>query len=102
MSVLITYHCIISNSQQAHHRDKCVIRDITGCVSDTDDIGWLDMLNGWLFRKWQLLVPRLIGQCIDELHRDAVQTALKAAGIPTAVHYPIPSKIGRASCRERV
>ena len=23
-------------------------------------------------------------------NRDAVQTALKAAGIPTAVHYPIP------------
>ena len=67
MSVLITYHCIISNPQQAHYRDKCVIRDIASCISDTDDIGGLNVLNGWLFRKWQLLVPRLIGQCINKL-----------------------------------
>src|SRR5690554_5780605 len=32
-------------------------------------------------------------------NRDAVQQKLQEAGIPTAVHYPIPLKIGRASCR---
>ena len=67
MSVLITYHCIIPNSQQTHYRDKCMIRDIAGRVSDTDDIRGLNVLNSWLFCKRQILIPRLTGQCINQL-----------------------------------